>query len=116
MAKLYFTERYKRDLLRIYKVSLRDFGYETAQRTMQQIQEVENRLQQDQPIGKTDPDYHSHRFRFVSIRNRQKIFFEKDGDVVYMVTAGYDRRNWKILLKGLEKYADEQIAGSKPLI
>nr|VFJ68718.1 MAG: Plasmid stabilization system protein ParE [Candidatus Kentron sp. DK] len=113
MAKLYFTERYKRDLLRIYKTSLRDFGYGTAQKTMRQIRAVEARLREDELIGKTDPEHHSHRFSFVSIRNSQKLFFEKDGDVIYMVTAGHDHRNWKVLLKGLERYTDEQISKRK---
>lgn len=113
MVKLYFTQRYKRDLLRIYKISLRDFGYATAQETMRQIREVEDRLRQGWQIGKVDPDYHSHRFRFVSIRNSQKIFFHKEGDAIYMLTAGHDRRDWKTLLKGLERYADEQIAKRK---
>ena len=109
MAQLYYTQQYERDLLRVYKTSLRNFGYRTARETMRQIEDVENKLRQDRPVGKIDAVHHSHRFQFVSIRNSQKIFFERDGDSVYMVTVGYARRDWKHLLADLEDYADQHI-------
>ena len=113
MTKLYYTEQYKRDLLRIYKISLRDFGYDTAMKTMRQIKEVEKNLREDRPAGKIDPQHHSARFHFTSIRNSQKIFYERTDDCVFMITAGYAARDWKNLLHGLEDYADQQIALNK---
>ena len=99
--------------MKIYKNTLRDFGYNTAQKTIQQIQAAEHRLASDHFQGKFDPEHHSDRFFFVTIRNPQKLFFERASDTIFLITAGYDGRDWKALLKGLEKYADQQIARSR---
>lgn len=113
MPRLYYTYQYIGDLKKIYKISLRRFGLHTAQKTIQQIKDVEEQLKNNHTIGKIDPNYHSERFRFITIKNSQKIFFEYINNTIFMVTAGYDRRDWKTLLKDLEAYADQQISIAK---
>lgn len=113
MAEIVRTEQYKDDIKRIYRVTLRKFGPIVALETKRQVDEAEERLADGWLPDKTDPDYHSGRFSFVSIRNNQKLFYERSGDTVYMVTAGHARRDWKVHLKGLESYVDEQIARAR---
>lgn len=113
MLEIVKTEQYKNDLKRIYRFTLRRFGPTVALETKRQVDEAEQRLADGLLPDKTDPDYHSGRFSFVSIRNSQKLFYERSGDTIYMVTAGYARRNWKDHLKALESYADQQIARAK---
>jgi plasmid stabilization system protein ParE len=113
MPKIAKTQQYGNDLKRIYRFTLRRFGPTVALETKHQVEEAEQRLADGLLPDKADPDYHSDRFSFISICNSQKLFYERSGDTIYMVTAGYDRRNWKEHLKALESYADQQIARAR---
>lgn len=113
MAEIVRTEQYKSDLKRIYRVTVRKFGSGVAMETKRQVDEAEQRLADGWLPDISDPVHSSGRFSFVSIRNSQKLFYERDGDTGYMITAGYDRRNWKEHLRALESYADQQIARAR---
>lgn len=110
MPKIIKTEQYAEDLEKIYRYTYKTFGLQTARKTKQQIDQAERQLSKGTAPSKFDPKHHSPRFHFISIRNSQKIFFEPYKDRIYLVTAGHDRRNWKIILADLEDYADQQIA------
>ncbi len=110
MPRIIKTQRYENDLKRIYRHTFRQFGLTVVQETKRQIDELEAKLEAGNAFIRHDDEYHAKRFSYLSIRNRQKVFFEVVDDTIYLVTAGYDRRDWKKHLKDLESYADEQVS------
>ena len=96
---VYKTPAAERAFIDIYKKSARKFGKKTARETLRQLEEVETKLAYDPQLGKLDPEYHSDRFRYAQIKNRQKVFYEVHGDNVFIVMADYDGRDFKTLLK-----------------
>jgi plasmid stabilization system protein ParE len=96
---VYKTPTAERAFIDIYKKSAKKFGMKTAIETLRQLEEVESNLAKNPQLGKIDPQYHSNQFRFIQIKNRQKIFYETHGDDVFIVMADYDGRDFKALLK-----------------
>ncbi len=113
MKKILKTRQYQDDIVDIYKESIRRFGLTTARETMRQIEEAEKNIANGTISGILDPDFHSSRFHYNFIRNRQKLFFEMFDDEIVLVMAGYDSRNWKKILDEQENFIEEQIAQAK---
>lgn len=96
---VYKTPAAERAFIDIYKKSARKFGMKTALETLRQLEDVETKLADNPQLGRLDPEYHSDRFRYVQIKNRQKVFYETHGGDVFIVMADYDGRDFKTLLK-----------------
>ena len=110
MAKLYRTPQIKEDYKEIFKESAKRFGERVARQTLLQIQQAESRVLANPHYGTLDPKFHSTKFRYVQAKNRQKLFYTTIGeDVIVMITAGYDGRNWIKLLTEMDGYISQQI-------
>lgn len=110
---LYRTPRYEQDFIERVKYSRKRFDIKTAEKTYDQLVEIENKIESDKNYGTLDPEHHSSRFHFGRIENRSKVIFERFGDDVVMVMAGGDRMNWKKILQELEPYIERQIESAK---
>ena len=102
MPDIFYTPRYEDDLVRIYKYSVRKWGRPVAKRTLEQIEEVEQKALADPSFGKVDEQYHSPIYRYATIRNSQTVFFYRLGEDVAMITAGYSGRAWHRILQRIE--------------
>lgn len=77
--------------------------------TMRQLDEAEHKLATETAFVRRDTDHRSDRFEFVTIKNSQTIFFERIGDDIVIVAAGWSGRNWKERLEEMQPYIDQQI-------
>ena len=87
MPDIFYTPRYEDDLVRIYKYSARKWGRPVAERTLEQIADVEQKALTDPDFGKVDAQYHSPIYRYATIRNSQTVFFHHLGEDVVMITV-----------------------------
>lgn len=110
MVDVYRTPEVEKQYKRIFKDSAKRFGLATARETRQQIIEAEKKLARETANIRRDPKHHSERFEYVSVKNSQKIFFERIGDDIVIVAAGYSGRKWKDRLEEMEAHIDRQIA------
>lgn len=85
--------------MKIYKYSKKQWGGIVANRTMDQISELEQKALNDPRLGKIDPAYHSPLYNYATTANSQTVFFHRLGDDVVMMTAGYQGRGWSFILE-----------------
>ena len=109
MRKIYKTPEARRQYKRIFKETAKRFGRRVALETMYQLTEAEEKLADGTVFARHDPDYHSERFKQITIKNSQTLFFEIIDDDIIIVAAGWSGRNWKDRLEEMQPYIDRQI-------
>lgn len=102
MPDILYTPRYEDDLVRIYKYSARKWGRPVAERTLDQINEIEKMALGDPGFGKIDEQNHSEIYKYATTPNSQTVFFHRVKEDVIMITAGYSGRGWHHIMKQID--------------
>jgi len=115
MRKIYKTPQVEQQYKRIFKETAKRFGRRVARETMTQLRDAEEKLAKDKAFAKLNEKCFSERFEYLSIENSQVLFFERIGEDIVIVAAGWSGRNWKERLEDMQPYIDRQIQKLKAL-